>query len=210
MLGTKPCQTKPSTSGSVEPGLVAVGVEQAQLDPLGDLAEQREVGARAVVGGPQRIGLARRQTSELGLATCGVAASMAQGAPLTHRTDQDDDTARRCGSIEGEPLAMEVSACQPMARTARLPHLLTGHRRWCGNHHAQPACSSATRSATGCARSSPTPTAARPRRRGAGHRADRHAARVLRGRRPECGRADLRRPGSGFSAAGVDVPAWTL
>ena len=40
------------------PGLGAVGVEEAQLHLLGDLAEYREVGARAVVGRAQRVGLA--------------------------------------------------------------------------------------------------------------------------------------------------------
>jgi hypothetical protein len=40
-------------------GLLAVGVEQAQLHPLGGLAEQREIGTKAVVRRPEGIGLAR-------------------------------------------------------------------------------------------------------------------------------------------------------
>src|SRR5688572_31972366 len=50
--------------GDLEPrlgeraGVVGVGVEQAQLDALGDLAEQREVGAGAVEGGTQGVGSA--------------------------------------------------------------------------------------------------------------------------------------------------------
>ena len=43
----------------VDPGLLAVVVEQAQLDPVGDLREQREVGAAAVVGGAERVRVAR-------------------------------------------------------------------------------------------------------------------------------------------------------
>ena len=39
--------------------LGAVVVEQAQLDAVGDLGEQREVGAGAVVGGPERVGATR-------------------------------------------------------------------------------------------------------------------------------------------------------
>ena len=58
MLGRKPCQTNAVHLGQGDPGLGAVRVEQAQLDTLGDLAEQREVGAGAVVGGAERIGLA--------------------------------------------------------------------------------------------------------------------------------------------------------
>ena len=41
------------------PGLGAVVVEQAQLDSLGDLGEEGEVGARAVVAGAERIGTTR-------------------------------------------------------------------------------------------------------------------------------------------------------
>ena len=50
--------------GDLEPrlgegaGVVGVGVEQAQLDALGDLAEQGEVGAGAVEGGTQGVGSA--------------------------------------------------------------------------------------------------------------------------------------------------------
>ena len=40
-----------------DPGLGVIRVEKAQLDTLGDLAEQREVRAGAVVGGAQRIRL---------------------------------------------------------------------------------------------------------------------------------------------------------
>ncbi|BCI87185.1 hypothetical protein NIIDMKKI_23910 [Mycobacterium kansasii] len=42
--------------GQGDPGLGAVGVEQTQLDPLGDLAEQREIRAGAVVRRAQRVG----------------------------------------------------------------------------------------------------------------------------------------------------------
>ena len=66
MPGMKPCQTKPSTSGSVDPGLGAVRVEQAQLDPLGDLAEHGEVGAGSVVGRAERVGLARPDVGQRG------------------------------------------------------------------------------------------------------------------------------------------------
>ncbi len=45
--------------GQGDPPFGAVGVEQAQFDPVGDLGEDREVGAEAVVGGTQRIGLTR-------------------------------------------------------------------------------------------------------------------------------------------------------
>ena len=38
-----------------DPGFGAVSVEQAQLDPLGHLAEQREVRPGSVVGRPQRV-----------------------------------------------------------------------------------------------------------------------------------------------------------
>src|SRR3954447_24891336 len=39
----------------LDPGFAAVTIEQTQLDALGDLREQREVGSRAVIGGAQRI-----------------------------------------------------------------------------------------------------------------------------------------------------------
>ena len=39
--------------------LGAVLADQAQLDPLGDLGEQREVGARTVVGGTEGIARSR-------------------------------------------------------------------------------------------------------------------------------------------------------
>ena len=58
-VGDEGVPDEPVDLGQREPGLVAVGVEQAQLDALGGLAEHREVGARAVVGRAQRIGLAR-------------------------------------------------------------------------------------------------------------------------------------------------------
>ncbi len=41
------------------PGLGAVGVEEAEFHLLGDLAEYRKVGARAVVGRAQRVGPSR-------------------------------------------------------------------------------------------------------------------------------------------------------
>ena len=40
----------------VDPGLGAVVGDQAQFDAIGDFGEQREVGAGAVVGGPERLG----------------------------------------------------------------------------------------------------------------------------------------------------------
>ena len=45
--------------GHVQPLLFAALVEQAQLDALGHLGEQREVGANAVVAGPKGVRLAR-------------------------------------------------------------------------------------------------------------------------------------------------------
>lgn len=48
--------------GQGHPGLLEpsrfIDTEKAQLDALGDLAEQREVGAGTVVGRPERVGLA--------------------------------------------------------------------------------------------------------------------------------------------------------
>jgi hypothetical protein len=35
-----------------------VGIEQAEFDPVGDLAEQREIGTRAVIGRTERVRLA--------------------------------------------------------------------------------------------------------------------------------------------------------
>ena len=42
--------------GQRDPGLSAVGVEQAQLHTLGHLAEHSEIGARTVIGRTQRVG----------------------------------------------------------------------------------------------------------------------------------------------------------
>ncbi len=42
----------------LDPGLGVVLVEQAQLDLLGNLGEDREIGAGAIVGGTERIGAA--------------------------------------------------------------------------------------------------------------------------------------------------------
>ena len=50
---------EPVHLAQVDPALVAVVVEQAQLDPLGYLGEQREVGPGPVIGGPERIAVAR-------------------------------------------------------------------------------------------------------------------------------------------------------
>ncbi len=50
---------EPVDLGQLEPRLVPVGREQAQLDAFGDLAEQREIGARTVVGRTERICRAR-------------------------------------------------------------------------------------------------------------------------------------------------------
>ena len=51
---------EPVDLGQLDARLVAAGaVEQAQLDPLGDLAEQREVRAAAVEGGAQGVRRAR-------------------------------------------------------------------------------------------------------------------------------------------------------
>jgi hypothetical protein len=57
-VGHEPVPDEAINLGQRHPGLDSVRVEQAQLDPLGHLAEQGEVGARAVIGGAQRIGLA--------------------------------------------------------------------------------------------------------------------------------------------------------
>ena len=57
-VGHEPVPDESIDLGQRDPGLGSVRVEQAQLDPLGHLAEQGEVGARAVIGGAQRIGLA--------------------------------------------------------------------------------------------------------------------------------------------------------
>ena len=43
--------------GQLDPGLLARLVEQAELDPLGHLGEEREVGPGAVVGRAQGIGM---------------------------------------------------------------------------------------------------------------------------------------------------------
>ena len=50
---------EPVDLGQVDPRLGAVVVEQAQLDPLGHLGEQREVGPGSVIRGAQRIAVAR-------------------------------------------------------------------------------------------------------------------------------------------------------
>jgi hypothetical protein len=42
--------------GEVDPGFGPVVVEQAQLNPVSDLAEEGEVGAGAVVSGTERVG----------------------------------------------------------------------------------------------------------------------------------------------------------
>jgi hypothetical protein len=43
--------------GQRDPRLRALGVEQTQLDPLGHLAEHREISAGTVIAGAQRVGL---------------------------------------------------------------------------------------------------------------------------------------------------------
>ncbi len=45
--------------GQFDPGLVAGLVEETQLDLLGDLAEDREIGSVSVETGPERVGLTR-------------------------------------------------------------------------------------------------------------------------------------------------------
>ncbi len=55
-----------------DPRLAAVVVDQAQLDLLGDLGEQREVGARAVIGGAERIRGPRPNGGQSGLGPAGI------------------------------------------------------------------------------------------------------------------------------------------
>jgi hypothetical protein len=50
----------------VDPVLAAVLGDQAQLDPLRALGVQREVGGRAVIGGAQRVALARPRGGQPG------------------------------------------------------------------------------------------------------------------------------------------------
>ena len=52
-----------------DPLLAAVVVEEAELDPLGDLGEEREVGPGAVVGGAERVG--RPGQVSMALLICG-------------------------------------------------------------------------------------------------------------------------------------------
>ena len=70
MPGRKACQTYPSISGSRIALLVAVVVEQAQLDLLGHLAEDREVRAGAVVRGPEGVGAAGPDLGHRGCSSC--------------------------------------------------------------------------------------------------------------------------------------------
>ena len=75
--------------GQRDSGFAAVGVEQAQFDALGDLAEQCEVGAGAVVGGSERIGLTAPDLLRNGVGN----RDLGQGAPfLVAGTEQGDDT----------------------------------------------------------------------------------------------------------------------
>ncbi len=52
--------------------LAAVVVDQAQVDLVGDLGEQRKVGAGTVIGGPEWIGVARPHGRQCGRGTVGV------------------------------------------------------------------------------------------------------------------------------------------
>ena len=113
MFGRKPCQTNPSTSGRVIRVSVTVGVEQAQLDALGDLAEQREVGAGAVVGGTERIGLAAPDLLRNGVGI----RDLGQVAPFLVAGNR---TRRRYGAPGCETWWMRLSAEK---RTRRRPLL---------------------------------------------------------------------------------------
>jgi hypothetical protein len=57
---------EPVDLGQRDAGLTAVGVEQAELDGVGGLGVQGEVRARAVVGGPQRVGPTRPDLDVVG------------------------------------------------------------------------------------------------------------------------------------------------
>src|SRR5690348_8937314 len=70
-----PVPYEPVDLVQVEPALRAVLAEQAQLDPVGYLGEQGEVGAGPVIRGAQRIAVARpyggrRQVLPIPLAKC--------------------------------------------------------------------------------------------------------------------------------------------
>jgi hypothetical protein len=56
--------------GQGDAGLLAGVIEQAQLDLLGHLAEDREVGAGAVVRGPEGVGGARPYLGHSGCSSC--------------------------------------------------------------------------------------------------------------------------------------------
>ena len=74
-------------------GLAARGVEQAELDAFGDLSEQGEVGAEAVVGGAERVRVPRPDLRDLGM-----------GARKRDRGWQGDGIQDRLRKRRGSPM----------------------------------------------------------------------------------------------------------
>lgn len=68
--------------GQVESDLVAAEVKDAQLNPFGDLREQREVGAGAVVVRTEGVRLTRKDAEQACLLTGALQAKLAAVGPL--------------------------------------------------------------------------------------------------------------------------------
>ena len=156
-------------------GLGSVGVEQTQLDLLGDLAEHREVRARPVVGGSERVGLSWPDFQLDSLRGGGLGQSW---------TLQTRDSGRDQGDDTGMP---KERAVQPTGPKGRLPDVTAGQRRRCGNHHPAPAEAAQRRRRRDARGTRGRLSDLRPRRRRPRHRADGRTAGVLRGRRSRRG-----------------------
>ena len=187
--------------GQRHPGLGAVGVEQAQLDLLGGLAEHCEIGARAVVGGAERICLARPDLQRRGRRRRfgGLGQSARSRRVLQGDRYGPDATIRGSG---GPLVSTGGTRCPTSCQPAELSHAVDHLRPRCGNHHAQPAAAAQRDRRRDARRACRRLPALRPRRLGACDRADRHAARVLRRRRPVRGEQTFAEPGPGFQCGG--------
>ena len=95
--GQVPVPDKPVNLAQLDPALGAVVVEQAQLDPVGYLGEQPEVGPGPVIGSPQRIavpgpyGSRRQRVPHSSRSTC------VPSSPLSH---PGDDHAGQSSSVD--------------------------------------------------------------------------------------------------------------
>ena len=126
--GQVPVPDEPVHLVQVDPRLGAVVVEQAELDPVGYLGEQPEVGPGSVIRGTQRVAVARpygsrRQVFPIPLAACvptfshfpTSATTMRPSHPLAQPTAPEGDASRDLSAVSGAMTCYDPRNCRQSA-----------------------------------------------------------------------------------------------